>query len=405
MSGSGRITKLRLTVFKSYEGVELPLVGLNVLIGRNGSGKSNALDALEVLSRLARGEEVRDALDGNRHDSGPVRGGIEGCAPAGSDFFELGVTVEDDDGLHADLDVQVQVRPRVQIVHERLSAQVGRKEVDLLVTDEPDPDRSDISAAVWNSRRGRNPTLPFRSSHLLTSQLPLRLAGSTEAERTLLDVVAKVLGVLGGIFQLDPVPHLMRQYVPEQDYILRRTADNVSAALARLKHVDPPRYEQLVSVIKELPEHEVRSLDIGKGSARQMSDGMLRMLAITTALFTGGGGLVVDGLENSVHPSQAARLLRLVKETSVEQGFQVVITTHSPALLNALSGDDHQGVLLIDRRRGSGTSRARRLVDIPGYLGVLASQRLGDAVTAEGFAERLDAKPDYTDVNRLLGIG
>ena len=136
-----------------------------------------------------------------------------------------------------------------------------------------------------------------------------------------------------------------------------------------------------------------------------MSDGMLRMLAITTALFTGGGGLVVDGLENSVHPSQAARLLRLVKETSVEQGFQVVITTHSPALLNALSGDDHQGVLLIDRRRGSGTSRARRLVDIPGYLGVLASQRLGDAVTAEGFAERLDAKPDYTDVNRLLGIG
>jgi predicted ATPase len=60
---AGRITSVRLTAFKSYQGAELPLAPLNVVIGRNGSGKSNALDALEVLSRLARGEEVRDAHD------------------------------------------------------------------------------------------------------------------------------------------------------------------------------------------------------------------------------------------------------------------------------------------------------------------------------------------------------
>jgi energy-coupling factor transporter ATP-binding protein EcfA2 len=63
------------------------------LIGRNGGGKSNALDALEVLSRLARGGEIRDALDGARRDAGPVRGGIEGCPPIGSDTFELGATI------------------------------------------------------------------------------------------------------------------------------------------------------------------------------------------------------------------------------------------------------------------------------------------------------------------------
>lgn len=66
---TGRITGLRLTAFKSYQDAELPLAPLTVLIGRNGSGKSNALDALEVLSRLAQGEEVRDALDGNRRDA------------------------------------------------------------------------------------------------------------------------------------------------------------------------------------------------------------------------------------------------------------------------------------------------------------------------------------------------
>lgn len=85
-----RITELRLTAFKSFSEVVLPLSPLTVLIGRNGSGKSNALDALEVLSRLARGGEIRDALDGARRDAGPVRGGVEGCAPIGSDSFELG---------------------------------------------------------------------------------------------------------------------------------------------------------------------------------------------------------------------------------------------------------------------------------------------------------------------------
>lgn len=115
--------------------------------------------------------------------------------------------------------------------------------------------------------------------------------------------------------------------------------------------------------------------------------------------------LVVEELENGLHPSQAARVLNLVKESSAERGFQVVVTTHSPALLNALSGDDHQGVLLIDRDRRSGLSRARRLVDVPGYLGVMASRRLGDAISEAELTARLDEEPGYGDVNRLLGIG
>lgn len=247
------------------------------------------------------------------------------------------------------------------------------------------------------------------------------------------------LGVLGGIFHLDPVPHLMRQYVPEQDYVLRRTAEDVSAAVARLKRDDHEAFSRLVEIVKELPEHEVRALDLGKGPygevmvalkerkgrstvavpARQMSDGMLRILAITTALLTGGSGLdldqsalatspalmlVIEELENGLHPSQAARVLALVKEASTDRGFQVMITTHSPALLNALHGDDHAGVVIIDRDRRSGLSRARQLVDVPGYLPVMASQRLGDAASSEEFVRRLDGEPDYDDLNRLLGI-
>lgn len=413
---TARITELRLSAFTSYSEAVLPVKPLTVLIGRNGSGKSNALDALEVLSRLARGEEVRDVLDGNRRDAGPVRGGVEGCAPYGSDAFEVGATVEDDDSLYAELEVRIQVRPRVQVVFERLSADLGNRHVDLLTTMEPDPERSDLEASVYNGKRGRNPILSFRTSHLLTSQLPLRFGGGgdTQPERQLLEVASQVLGVLGGIFHLDPVPHLMRQYVPEQDYVLRRTGENVSAAVARLKRDDHGAFSRLVEIVKELPEHEVRALDLGKGPygevmvalkarkgrstvtvpARQMSDGMLRMLAIATALLTGGSGLdldqnalaaspalvlVIEELENGLHPSQAVRVLALVKEASTDRGFQVVITTHSPALLNALHGDDHaaRDRLIMTEMVFIDTSILLNLLDVPG------KNSDGDPVTAD----------------------
>ena len=250
-----RITELRLTSFKSYRDVALSLAPLTVLIGRNGGGKSNALDALEVLSRLARGGEIRDALDGARRDAGPVRGGIEGCPPIGSDIFELGVSIARAAG-EVRLDVEIQVRPQVQILRDTLTADVdGRRRV-LLETTAPNPHRADIEAKVWNNKRGRDPHYQFRATHLLTAQLPLRLGGPTVAERHVLEAAEVALAVLGGVFHQDPVPQLMRQYVPEQDVVLRRNGENLSATIARLRRDDQARFAELVEVIKDLPEHE-----------------------------------------------------------------------------------------------------------------------------------------------------
>ncbi|MEU0161253.1 hypothetical protein ABZ154_21075 [Streptomyces sp. NPDC006261] len=55
------IEEVRLTACKSFHCAVLPLAPLTVLIGCNSSGKSNALDGLEVLSRLARGDDMSEA--------------------------------------------------------------------------------------------------------------------------------------------------------------------------------------------------------------------------------------------------------------------------------------------------------------------------------------------------------
>jgi AAA domain, putative AbiEii toxin, Type IV TA system len=92
-SARAELISVRLTRFKSFADAELPLGDLTVLTGRNSSGKSNALDAIEVLARLAEGEDLADALDGRRREGGPIRGGSAGCAPHGETEFSLGCTV------------------------------------------------------------------------------------------------------------------------------------------------------------------------------------------------------------------------------------------------------------------------------------------------------------------------
>jgi predicted ATPase len=431
------IEEVRLTAFKSFHGAVLPLAPLTVLIGRNSSGKSNALDGLEVLSRLARGDDITEALESRRSAAGPVRGGLSGCVPHGSDRFSLGCTVSTESGP-VTLDVTVQVEPEVQIIEERLTGPTASGTRPLLVSGEPIPHRADIDASWHNGKRGRNPSASFRSTRLLTSQLSLRVPGDSDGEIDTMLAADTLLDALAGAFHLDPVPHLMRQYVPARDLRLRRTAENLSAAIDNIKRHDEETFESLVGLLRGLADHDIERLAVtrselgdvmialdegplGLTPAREMSDGMLRFLAITTSLLTGGGGLdlgpapesdfrrsltlVIEELENGLHPSQAAEVLRLVRGAATENATRILITTHSPALLSALSGDDHQGVIVCSRDRATGTSLLTRLTELDGYATAMGAGPLGDVVTQGRLVPEDRSEQDYSEFDRLLGIG
>ena len=47
------IKEIRLKNWKSFRDAVLPIDPLTILIGANASGKSNAIDALEFLERVA----------------------------------------------------------------------------------------------------------------------------------------------------------------------------------------------------------------------------------------------------------------------------------------------------------------------------------------------------------------
>lgn len=420
MMTSPYLEELALTRFKSFRDAVLPLRDLTLLIGRNGSGKSNAIDGLQVLSKLAQGDDLRDAIEGTRGEGGEVRGGARGSAPFGERAFTLGCRVRSGVECFA-LEVVIQVEPDVQITSEKLSSFESDGERPLLQTDDPVPERTDIIGRYHNGKRGPNPASPFRSTRLLTSQVASRVPSNTKATQRVHRAADRVLEVLQAVFVLDPVPSLMRQYVPARDIVLRRQADNLSAAVGALLR-DPVSESRLRELVRALPEQSVDgirvessplgdviiALDERRGnsnvpvSARVMSDGMLRFLAFATALLEaplleqtdgtvdGHTMLVIEEIENGLHPSQAARLVELIKAEAQRRRIRTLATTHSPAMLSALKADDHQGVILCDRDPGTGGSRLRRLVDLDTYPRAMAAGSLGDAVVRRRLEESGD---------------
>jgi predicted ATPase len=443
-----QLREIRLKAFKSFRDSVLPVDPVTVLIGRNSSGKSNALDGVEVLSRLAGGEELADALDGRRREGGPVRGGSRGCAPHGERRFTLGCTVASQ-GQRFRLDFTIQTSPELRIIRETLRGPAPALESghvedrDLLLTRRPLPDTMGIWAETHNGRRGVNPTSNFRDDRLLTSQLPLRLSPTNEAEEAVVRGAEAVTSALRGVFHLDPVPHLMRDYVPERDSDLRRTGENLSAAISRLKRVDPATFDRIVYLIREVADERVHDLVVTSSElgdvmlalqegqdkqaeitpAREMSDGLLRFIAVATALLTSNRGLdidpglakspdalsagvlvVIEELENGLHPAQSGRVLNLVTEVSRDLGTSVMVTTHSPALLNALPGRLNRSVVVCYRDRETGTSRLSRLPGVGGYAEAMSAGPLGDVVSRGMLLRPSRSDPDYREFNRLLGI-
>ena len=281
------------------------------------------------------------------------------------------------------------------------------------------------------------------------SQLPLSLTGKNVAERAVLHAATTVTLALRGIFHLDPVPHLMREFVPARDTDLRRTGENLSAALRNLQSQDPQAFHAVVELTRQVADDRITDITFATSSlndvmlqleesrgdspqnseektpAREMSDGLLRFLGIATALKSsresldidvdgaaemndaaenGGVLMVLEELENGLHPSQASRVLDLVRDSYQSTGTRVLATTHSPALLDAAEGSLNESIIVCHRDPASGLSRLTRLTDLPGYAKALAEGTLGSAVTAGKLVDDVIEQPDYSDFRRFLGV-
>ncbi|MFI6443492.1 AAA family ATPase [Kitasatospora sp. NPDC050543] len=384
------VEELRLTSFKSYRRATLALSPLTVLHGPSGVGKSNALDALAVLSRLAHGEEIAGSLDGIPGLTGPlalpVRGGLIGCVPHGRNAIILGCSVRSCAGSIR-LELVIRTDGPVRIAREWLTLD-GRTMVE---TGEQDVPHGKVNVTWHNDTRQGDIRAPFPSSSLITAQIPLRVAGSSTGERKVLAASEQLLTALREVFAVHPVPALMRGWTQADPQAkLLGSAANISAVLARLQSECTRRYGHLLKIVQSAAPHPLLGLDVarrgvegaerviavfdegvlGRTGADQASDGMLRHLAFAAVLLTGVGVLDVDPPEEvpwahrqltvlaedlgaGLSVEQTASLLRLARDMCDKRHVRLLAALQEPAAAREALGEagETPGFTLVECRR------------------------------------------------------
>jgi predicted ATPase len=180
-------------------------------------------------------------------------------------------------------------------------------------------------------------------------------------------------------------PSRMRQYVPTAASVLGVNGENASAVLWRLCQ-DPERKQEVLDWLSELcaPElvdirfsetdlNEVLLVLVEKDgtsiSARGLSDGTLRFLGLLLALLTAQAGsiLLLEEIENGLHPARIHLLIELLERVTKENGVQVIATTHSPVVLGALARETLGNTIVFGRHPDRPGSIMKRLADLPQF--------------------------------------
>jgi predicted ATPase len=331
------LDRLGIRGYKSIRSIDLSLKQLNVLVGANGSGKSNLVQVFDFLGYLVRAElqiGVRRAGGAGAllHHGRKVTPEIAVSLSFGLNKYEAHLRPGDDDNLYfvyeeVDFHGPGYARPF------NLPLGSGHAESKLQTEAKSHPN----GAAEWALNTMRS----WRVYHFHDTS-----SGSRVKQR-------------------GPV---------SDDKFLRSDAGNLAAFLFRLSQMDESSYRRIVQSVRSVapffddfdlvPDRsnsdviqvEWRHRDTDTYfNAHALSDGTLRFMCLATLLLQPEPPslIVIDEPELGLHPFAIAQLCDLLRSC----GQQVLISTQSVSLLNQL--EDLEDVIIIEQVKGE--SKAQRL--------------------------------------------
>jgi predicted ATPase len=376
------LKSIRFVNWKSFRDATLHIDPLTVLIGANASGKSNAIEGLQFLSRLAQGIPVETALAGSDKVPG-LRGGTDWAGFRGADQIQFEEVKEYEDIVEELIEkTVVQLKPNIALIHSEVMNASGKVVYDRSI----------------DRKRLYNLTM-LRESKRLNDELRDRLNN--------LDRAWTPLYPLWLLFVLALEPDRMRVPSGQADQLVP-DGRNVAGVIAALP--DDQRtavLEALSSHLSKFPEFPVKRIFIESYGlhkrdamlccdepwgypidARCMSDGTLRFVAILTAILTlpKGSLLVIEDVDMGIHPSRAGLILEVLRTEGKRRGVDVLVTTHNVAFLDALPPEMAPFVTVAYRDAETGESHLKPLDELGEYGRILAAGSIGRAV-ARGVVE------------------
>lgn len=403
--------------FKSFRDAEIELLRpLTILVGPNGSGKSNALEGIEVLSSIAAGNRLREITDLDREGALNVRGGLQGCPRYGTNNFTLAFSAFIPwRGKPGPFKYSVTVTP---LPEPRITAESLEFDGTMLFRETLSVGgltSADIRVEYNNfARGGKKPQTAVSATRSVLSQYE-HFATKNRKLQESLHLIRAVRDHLRTSFVFDPKPSSMRRYERIGHDSLLRDGSNLSSVLYNLNENGNTKLAELFDHIRQVPDEPYGGFDfvttqLGDvifgmqeehtdhlSDARMLSDGTLRTLAVLTAVATGErhSRVVVEEFDNGLHPSRVASLVQAIAQTREERNINVLLSTHNPEVLNALTAEQQQNVVLAFRSKEDYCSRLLPLTQVARYDELLERGRLGDLVTRRVVDQHLD--PDFED--------
>jgi predicted ATPase len=330
MSHSVFLTRVVLHNYKSIGYCNVCLQPLTYLVGANGAGKSNFLDALHL---------VRDALSGSLDNALNERGGLNEVRRRSSGHpTNFGIRLEfrlaDGQPGHYAFKIGALAGRGYEVqTEECVIGGVGKGPF--------------FRIERGNLKESSEATFPA----VTADRLALVAVSGLAVFRPVFDALTAM-----GFYNLNP--KLMRELQkPQEGRLLKPEGENIASVIGHLERVAADKMdivrEYLQTVVPMV--HGVERKQIGPmetlefrqdmaGSkhpwrfpAQNMSDGTLRALGVLTALFQGNRDYApslvgIEEPEAALHPAASAALREALNRAS--HLTQVVVTSHSPDLLD-----------------------------------------------------------------------
>jgi len=336
------IRQIYIQNFKSIEKARVTLEPFTLLVGANGSGKTNFVNALEF---------VVECVNSSVEDAVGHRGGVYDVFSRSTRIrLPLGfrILVQGLDDFEADyaLEVGIGNYGYPEILRERILFRQSGSDRVVRQTNR-------VGNAYWED----NPNQKIVG--LQANQLMLSSASAPP--------FAKLSQFLRSTRFYSIVPNSMKPWHNrDAGAFLLKDGSNAPAILRRMAESEglgSPRYEKIVTLLSLISsgtasiehvssrsetvsrnEATQESLnfqrDVGEGKrltfqAYHMSDGTLRALGVLLAAYQVGYNplVLIEEPEATIHPAAAAILFDALKDASSER--QVIVTTHSADILDS----------------------------------------------------------------------
>lgn len=323
------IRNIQISNFKSIASQSIPLGRFTVLIGENGAGKSNILEALVMASAASTGRLEREILIGR---------GMRMISPT------LMRSAFEENGNKKDIEISFSCSLYNET--ETLKCFFSHDE-----------------APYSNWKVNRNPE-KMRNGKIPLSEIPFAL-----------------LGIYGFIIY-SPEYHILRKFDSEGQttplgvqgqglaelliVMLKNEhgkINEINEGLAFLGFCEKVYFSSLSNKKIYVKDRYIQK-DGVLIDQLSLNEGFLFCLFYLT-LFTSSYTpkfFAIENIENGLNPKLVEALVHKLKELGIKYGKQAIISTHSPAILDALNLDDEENdVLLAVSRNLDGHTRVNRV--------------------------------------------